>query len=136
MPAMLRRATLFAGCAVSFAAAAGRSLAQTVTTAPRSPIGGGPTYPFSVPPLPYAVSANEPYIDAQTMELHHDKHHAAYVANLNAVVKDHSRLRPCHYQPCWQSSTNSRRRSARPYATMAAAMQTTRCFGRLWRQGR
>ena len=90
MPAMLRRATLFAGCAVSFAAAAGRSLAQTVTAVAPSPIGGGPTYPFSVPPLPYAVSANEPYIDAQTMELHHDKHHAAYVANLNAAVKDHS----------------------------------------------
>ena len=92
MPAMLRRATLFAGCAASFAAAAGRSLAQTVTAVPRSPIGGGPTYPFSVPPLPYAVSANEPYIDAQTMELHHDKHHAAYVTNLNAAVKDHSQV--------------------------------------------
>ena len=42
-----------------------------------------------LPTLPYAVSANEPHIDAQTMELHHDKHHAAYVANLNAAVKDH-----------------------------------------------
>ena len=73
-------------------AAAGRSLAQTVTAAPPSSIGGGPTYPFFVPPLPYAVSANEPYIDAQTMELHHDKHHAAYVGNLNAAVKDHSQV--------------------------------------------
>jgi Fe-Mn family superoxide dismutase len=41
---------------------------------------------FSVPPLPYAFDALEPYIDAQTMELHHDKHHAAYVNNANAAL--------------------------------------------------
>jgi Fe-Mn family superoxide dismutase len=51
-----------------------------------------PAYPFVVPALPYATSANEPYIDAQTMELHHDKHHAAYVSNLNAAVKDHPQV--------------------------------------------
>ena len=50
------------------------------------------TYPFAVPPLPYAVDANEPSIDAQTMGLHHDKHHAAYVTNLNAALKDHPDL--------------------------------------------
>jgi superoxide dismutase, Fe-Mn family len=38
---------------------------------------------YSLPPLPYAVDALEPYIDAQTMQIHHDKHHAAYVADLN-----------------------------------------------------
>lgn len=38
-------------------------------------------------PLPYAYEALEPYIDKQTMEIHHDKHHAAYVNNLNAAVK-------------------------------------------------
>ena len=37
--------------------------------------------PYTLPPLPYAFTANEPHIDAQTMELHHDKHHAAYVNN-------------------------------------------------------
>ncbi len=41
---------------------------------------------FVLPPLPYAFDALEPYIDAQTMQLHHDKHHAAYVKNLNAAV--------------------------------------------------
>ena len=39
-----------------------------------------------MPPLPYAFDALEPYIDAQTMTLHRDKHHAAYVKNLNAAV--------------------------------------------------
>ena len=45
-----------------------------------------PTGPFKLPPLPYAFDALEPYIDAQTMQIHHDKHHAAYVKNLNAAV--------------------------------------------------
>ena len=40
-----------------------------------------------VPPLPYAYNALEPHIDAQTMEIHHDKHHAAYVNNLNAALE-------------------------------------------------
>ena len=42
--------------------------------------------PFTLPPLPYAYDALEPHIDAQTMQIHHDKHHAAYVANLNKAV--------------------------------------------------
>lgn len=46
----------------------------------------------SVPPLPYDYSALEPYIDAQTMTLHHDKHHGAYVSNLNAALEKHPQL--------------------------------------------
>jgi Fe-Mn family superoxide dismutase len=42
--------------------------------------------PFSVPDLSYAFDALEPHIDARTMEIHHDKHHAAYVTNLNAAL--------------------------------------------------
>jgi len=42
---------------------------------------------FEVPPLPYDYSALEPYIDTQTMHLHHDKHHGAYVSNLNAALE-------------------------------------------------
>ncbi|HEY6228127.1 MAG TPA: superoxide dismutase [Verrucomicrobiae bacterium] len=45
-----------------------------------------PTGPFTLPKLPYAFDALEPHIDAKTMEIHHDKHHAAYVANLNKAV--------------------------------------------------
>jgi len=47
-----------------------------------------PTGPFTLPPLPYAFDALEPHIDAQTMQIHHDKHHAAYIANLNKAVAD------------------------------------------------
>ncbi len=42
--------------------------------------------PFTLPPLPYAPNALEPYIDAQTMTIHHDKHHQAYVDNLNKAL--------------------------------------------------
>ena len=42
---------------------------------------------FTLPPLPYAFDALEPHIDAQTMQIHHDKHHAAYVNNLNAAIE-------------------------------------------------
>ncbi|HUO70396.1 MAG TPA: superoxide dismutase [Solirubrobacteraceae bacterium] len=42
---------------------------------------------YSVPPLPYAFDALEPHIDAQTMELHHDRHHQAYVTNANTALE-------------------------------------------------
>ncbi|HEX7961956.1 MAG TPA: superoxide dismutase [Terriglobales bacterium] len=45
-----------------------------------------------VPPLPYDYAALEPYIDAQTMTLHHDKHHATYVTNLNNALQKYSQL--------------------------------------------
>jgi Fe-Mn family superoxide dismutase len=45
-----------------------------------------------LPPLPYAVAALEPHIDAQTMQIHHDKHHAGYVNNLNAALEKHAAL--------------------------------------------
>jgi Fe-Mn family superoxide dismutase len=41
---------------------------------------------YELPPLPYPKDALEPYIDAQTMEIHHDKHHGAYVANVNKAL--------------------------------------------------
>jgi Fe-Mn family superoxide dismutase len=47
---------------------------------------------FEVPPLPYDYNALEPYIDTQTMQLHHDKHHAAYVNNLNNALQNQSQL--------------------------------------------
>ncbi|HTS46835.1 MAG TPA: superoxide dismutase, partial [Bryobacteraceae bacterium] len=42
---------------------------------------------FTVPPLPYPFEALEPHIDAKTMEIHHDKHHGAYVTNLNKALE-------------------------------------------------
>jgi len=47
---------------------------------------------YEVPPLPYAYNALEPHIDEQTMHLHHDKHHAAYVTKLNGAVEKHADL--------------------------------------------
>src|SRR3954471_20315541 len=41
---------------------------------------------FTLPPLPYAPEALEPFIDAQTMQIHHGKHHQAYVDNLNKAI--------------------------------------------------
>jgi Fe-Mn family superoxide dismutase len=52
----------------------------------RRRLTAAPAGPFKLPPLPYAYDALEPHIDAQTMQIHHDKHHAAYVANLNKAV--------------------------------------------------
>ncbi|WP_242071979.1 superoxide dismutase [Nostoc sp. FACHB-110] len=48
---------------------------------------------IELPPLPYAYDALEPHIDAKTMQFHHDKHHAAYVKNLNAALDKHPELK-------------------------------------------
>lgn len=47
---------------------------------------------YEVPPLPYGYNALEPHIDEATMRVHHDKHHAAYVANVNAALANHPEL--------------------------------------------
>ena len=44
--------------------------------------------PYTLPALPYAPTALEPHIDAKTMEIHHGKHHQAYINNVNAAIKD------------------------------------------------
>ena len=49
-------------------------------------------YPFELPKLSYQYNALEPHIDAQTMEIHHTKHHQAYVNNLNAALEKHADL--------------------------------------------
>lgn len=47
---------------------------------------------FTLPPLPYPNNALEPHIGAKTMEIHHDRHHQAYITNANAALKDHPDL--------------------------------------------
>ena len=54
--------------------------------------GAAPQMTHTLPPLPYAFDALEPYIDAKTMEIHHDKHHAAYVTNLNKALEGNADL--------------------------------------------
>ena len=66
--------------------AEGTSVAQAAAPA------AAPAGPFTLPDLPYAYDALEPYFDADTMHLHHDKHHRAYVNNLNAAVSGHPEL--------------------------------------------
>jgi Fe-Mn family superoxide dismutase len=61
---------------------------QTPAAAPATP----PSGPFKLPALPYAYDALEPSFDAETMHLHHDKHHQAYVNNLNTAVEAHPEL--------------------------------------------
>jgi superoxide dismutase, Fe-Mn family len=63
---------------------------QPLSQAPAAP--AAPTGPFTLPALPYAYDALEPSFDAETMHLHHDKHHQAYVNNLNAAVAAHPEL--------------------------------------------
>jgi len=47
---------------------------------------------YELPPLPYPFAALEPYIDAKTMEIHHDKHHQAYITNANNALKEYPEL--------------------------------------------
>ncbi|MCX7718303.1 MAG: superoxide dismutase [Candidatus Sumerlaeaceae bacterium] len=77
-------ATLTAAPAMLAAAPSLLSAADKPTTAPAG--AATPDGPFSLAPLPYAPDALEPHIDALTMTIHHGKHHAAYVANLNKAV--------------------------------------------------
>jgi Fe-Mn family superoxide dismutase len=50
------------------------------------------TMPFELPPLPYEYNALEPHIDEQTMRIHHDKHHQAYITKANAALEGHADL--------------------------------------------
>jgi len=78
MTIMNRRTFIAAAGAVSVAGLAGRAWAQA------------PPGPFKLDPLGYPADALEPHIDAMTMQIHHGRHHAAYVAGVNGAVKDHS----------------------------------------------
>ena len=80
---MTRRQALKATFLTGAAVAMGSTWTPAQTPAPAAVTAGGP---FVLPPLGYAFDALEPFIDARTMEIHHDKHHQAYVTNLNKAV--------------------------------------------------
>ena len=83
-----------------------------------------------VPPLPYDYSALEPYIDTQTMHLHHDKHHQAYVTNLNAAIDKAPELAKLTVEDLIRVWRTCPKPSAPPCATTAEATSTTPCSGR------
>jgi len=86
----MNRRTALKTIALATAATAlpGGSIAQQA--APAAPAAG----PFTLPPLGYAFDALEPHIDARTMELHHGKHHMAFINNLNKAVAADSKTVP------------------------------------------
>jgi len=75
--------SFFAACKSAGKAATGNAVTPTLP-----PPKLRRTTPFTLQPLPYDKAALEPHIDKMTMEIHHDKHHQAYVNNLNDAVKD------------------------------------------------
>lgn len=81
-----RRSFLCAAGAATFMTVSAGGLGRAFATDP------APTGPFTLPDLPYKPDALEPHIDAATMGLHHDKHHQAYVTNLNKALADHGDL--------------------------------------------
>jgi Fe-Mn family superoxide dismutase len=86
---MTRRQAIRTTALATAACAAALPVAKAQQPAPvvaATPAAG----PFTLPPLPYAFDALEPHIDARTMEIHHDKHHQAYVTNLNKAVAGHA----------------------------------------------
>jgi superoxide dismutase, Fe-Mn family len=70
---------------------AGAAALSTYVTADRS-WAQSAAGPFKLEPLGYPANSFEPHIDARTMEIHHGRHHAAYVNNLNNIAKDHGQL--------------------------------------------
>jgi hypothetical protein len=91
-----------------------------------NPISEEKTVAFTLPPLPYAFDALEPYIDAQTMQIHHDKHHAAYVNNLNKALEPYPNLQSKSLEDLLKGLDAL---SALLSATMPAAIGTTPTSG-------
>lgn len=87
MPFMTRRRLVAAGGSLAAVALTPRVVfAQTPAMVPSA------AGPFKLDPLPYGTNALEPSIDVMTMQIHHDRHHAAYVANLNTIAKDNPKI--------------------------------------------
>jgi superoxide dismutase, Fe-Mn family len=75
--------------AVLIGSASAKASGRTATGQAAAAPAPAPTGPYTLPALPYAYDALEPYFDAETMHLHHDKHHQSYVDKLNAAVAGH-----------------------------------------------
>ena len=108
----------------------GTAFAQTPPAAP------APSGPFKLPPLGYDFGALEPHIDAQTMMIHHDRHHAAYVNNANVLAERWAELGTTPIEDSARGSrAKCRKRFAPAFATMSADTGTTRSSGILMTPG-
>jgi Fe-Mn family superoxide dismutase len=85
MPFISRRNLMTAATGIATAMPSSR-IAFAQTSAP------APAGPFKVDPLAYPFGALEPHIDARTMEIHHDRHHQAYVNNLNLIANQNPQI--------------------------------------------
>ena len=90
---------------------------------------------FTVPPLPYAYNALEPHIDEQTMEIHHDKHHAAYVTNGNNALEGTEWAETSVEEILTQPRPLPADKQGR-CETTSVVTTTTRCSGSRWHRRR
>jgi Fe-Mn family superoxide dismutase len=82
-----------AGIAASVPTHAAEPVKAAPSSAPATAAGKpGIFFPFALPPLPVEPNALEPHIDAKTMEIHHGKHHQAYITNLNGALREYPDL--------------------------------------------
>ncbi len=83
-----------------------------------------------LPPLPYAFDALEPHIDAKTMEIHHDKHHATYVTKLNEALDKEPGLGDRKLEDLLRGINEVPESIRGASRTTAAAITTTACSGK------
>lgn len=89
-----------AGIAMSGSESHGRVMSPSFGPLSPEQLGWDPKKgEYVLPPLPYAPEALEPHIDAETMKIHHGKHHAAYVAGFNKAIKELARIRDGQLEP-------------------------------------
>jgi Fe-Mn family superoxide dismutase len=84
---------------------------------------------YELAPLPYDYAALEPFIDTETMNIHHDKHHQAYVTNTNALLANHPELAAKPIDDLIRDLAQVPRRFAPRSRTTPAATPTTPPFG-------
>lgn len=113
---------------------AGAAAFSTLMSFNRSFGQGAPEGPFKLGPLPYSFAALEPFIDAKTMELHHDKHHAAYVKNLNNALKDYPQLAALPLEQILAKLGEVPESVRTAIRNNGEATPTTPCFGKSWRR--